>query len=115
MNSQPTRLIAVSGEVIPERRRAPRQAACATARLRSTYGDETEVMLADISIHGCSIRSEASWLRSGSFVSIKLEEDPPLQAIVRWVRNGAAGLEFVHPLSSEHLEWRALTSGDSAP
>ena len=50
-----------------------------------------------------------NWLRSGSFVSIKLEEDPLLQGIVRWVRNGAAGVEFIHPFSADHVEWHALT------
>ena len=66
-------------------------------------------MIADLSTHGCCLRSEADWLRLGSFVSISLGEDEPgLQAIVRWVRDGACGLEFLRPVPSDRPEWHEL-------
>ena len=73
--------------------------------VRSSHGAETEGILVDISLLGCCIRSEAVWLKMGSFVSVSLEEEPALQAIVRWVRNGAVGMELLHRIPSERTEW----------
>lgn len=100
------------GGRVAERRRVPRRSSWIQARLRSSYGEESEIILADVSTHGCNVKMEESWLRSGTFVSIRLEEDPLVQGIVRWVRNGAAGIEFVQPFSADHVEWHALTSLD---
>jgi hypothetical protein len=91
-----------------ERRRFPRRPAWAAALLRSSHGDESPVVLADVTSHGCCVQCEADWLRVGSFVSLELEQDPALQAIIRWVRDGTAGMEFLREVSSEHAEWHAL-------
>lgn len=91
-----------------ERRRYPRQPAWAMAQLRSGQGEACEAVLTDVTAHGCSLRCDADWLRAGAFVSLGLEDDPPLTAIIRWVRDDCAGLEFLRAVSAEHIGWRAL-------
>ncbi|MDE8652066.1 PilZ domain-containing protein [Novosphingobium album (ex Liu et al. 2023)] len=94
------------------RRREPRKAARFEATLESSGGSRTKVVLADVSRHGCSIRSQSPWLHQGAFVSIWLRDAPRLSAIVRWVRDGTAGMEFLRPIPSERTEWIALIDAD---
>jgi len=92
-----------------ERRREPRVPTRYSARLKSSGGAMEAAVLADVSLHGCCVSTAAGWLRQGSFVSIGLGEDlPMLAAIVRWVREGAAGMEFLRPVPSERIEWHDL-------
>ena len=92
-----------------ERRREPRIPTRYAARLQSSRGDQEAAMLADVSLHGCCVNTSAGWLRQGSFVSVGLgEETPMLAAIVRWVRGGAAGMEFLRPIPSDRIEWLDL-------
>ena len=102
------RLNAVYDAVLPRRRKVARQAAWATATLRLGDGESSEVSLADISTHGLRIKGDLTWLRAGQFVSIAIEPEPALQAIVRWVRDGEAGMEFLRPIPAERAEWHAL-------
>ena len=90
------------------RRKVERARAQAEARLASSRGDEATVWLGDASTHGCSVRCDADWLRTGRFVTVALGVDEPVQAVVRWVRDGVAGLEFLRPLSPTMLEWKRL-------
>ena len=92
----------------PRRRKVERHAAWTKARLQSSYGDREDVTLCDLSTHGCCVRISENWLRTGSFVSIAIDSEPPLQAIVRWVRDGAAGLEFLRPVPDDRTEWLDL-------
>jgi hypothetical protein len=102
------RLNATQAASRPERRKVSRYPAEVTAMLYSSHGDEASVLLADVSTHGCNVKGEVAWLRTGSFVSIGLGNEPPLRAIVRWIRDGAAGMEFLWPVSSAQGEWHAL-------
>jgi hypothetical protein len=115
MSTKLARLPATSEEPGAERRQFPRHEAWATAMLRSSHGEETEANIADVSTHGCCIKCEAEWLRTGSFVSIGLEDEPPLQAIIRWVRDGATGMEFLRPIPPERTEWHALLESSFGP
>lgn len=90
------------------RRKTERVRAQAEARLASAQGDAETVWLGDASTHGCSVRCAAVWLRAGRFVTIVLGEDAPVQAIVRWTRDGVAGLEFLRPLPSSMRDWHRL-------
>ena len=99
------RLAASSDAAAQERRQYPRHPASAIAVVQSLYGEELEGCLVDISLHGCCVRGEAAWLKAGSFVSVSLEQEPALQAIIRWVRQGAAGMELLRPIPSERTEW----------
>lgn len=66
------------------------------------------VLLAEVSLHGCRVRAEEPWLRTGAFVSISIEDGARLQAIVRWVREGAAGMEFLRPIPDHCSQWHDL-------
>jgi len=90
------------------RRKSFRIPAQAVAQLGSLDGEIIPVVIGDLSTHGCFVRSTSGWLRVGRFVSVSLGDDPPLRAIVRWVREEAAGLEFLRPIPMERSEWHAL-------
>jgi len=95
-------------EVFTDRRRESRVPARFSAVLRFSDGASSEVELADVSTHGCCVRSEDAGLRIGRFVSVGLDEESMLQAVVRWVRDGAAGMEFLRPIPPERCEWYDL-------
>lgn len=92
----------------PGRRREPRFAALAEVRIESSHGDAALVMLAEVSLHGCRVRTDEAWLRAGSFIEIAMEARTGLPAIVRWVREGYAGMEFLRPIPPERIEWHDL-------
>jgi len=93
---------------VDERRRETRVPTRYEAALQSSRGELEAAMLADVSLHGCCISTQAPWIRQGSFVSVGLGEFPKLAAVVRWVREGAAGMEFLHPIPSARYEWHEL-------
>ena len=106
MASEP---LARLGSAAPaERRRETRHPAWASAHIANAAGETQGVALADVSEHGCAIRGEAGWLRTGGFVAIRLGDEPPLQGIVRWIRDGAAGMEFLRPIPPDRVEWHDL-------
>jgi PilZ domain len=94
------------------RRREPRFSTWHDARLENAHGDSATVLLAEVSLHGCRIRADQPWLRTGAFVAISLAEGPGLQAIVRWVRDGAAGMEFLRPIPDHCSQWHELMDAD---
>jgi len=94
--------------VATERRREPRVTTRFNAVLQMSDGVSNEVQLADVSAHGCCVRGDAEGLRIGRFVSIGLDEDSMLQAVIRWVRDGTAGMEFLRPIPPEQVEWHDL-------
>ena len=108
MTVQFERLAPVSEPSGQERRKVARAIVSASAILATAHGDRTPVMIGDVSTHGCNIRSDVAWLRTGRFVAMELGDDAPLQAVIRWVRNGAAGLEFLRPVSEDYHDWQAL-------
>ncbi|TCM40027.1 MULTISPECIES: PilZ domain-containing protein [Novosphingobium] len=108
MNAPLARLKACSPQARDERRREDRHITCHEATLESLRGGCMGVQLADVSAHGCSVRGEATWLRQGAFVSIRLGTSAKLDAIVRWVRGDAAGMEFLHPVPADRFDWHDL-------
>lgn len=95
------------------RRTAPRVAKQVSAQISALDGTSAVGSVGDVSAQGCSVLCAADWLRSGRFVSIGLGEGPALQAVVRWVRGGLAGLEFLRAVPSDRRDWRALMDRDS--
>jgi hypothetical protein len=91
-----------------DRRRETRHPAWTTANVENASGARHGVILADVSEHGCAIKGEPGWLRAGGFVSIRIGEEPALQGIVRWIRDGAAGMEFLRPIPADRHEWHDL-------
>jgi hypothetical protein len=90
------------------RRREPRFSTWFDAHVENGRGDSAKVLLAEVSLHGCRIQSDEPWLRVGAFVAIRIEQGEPLQAIVRWMRDGAAGMEFLRPIPDSCNEWHDL-------
>ncbi|MGE3691933.1 MAG: PilZ domain-containing protein [Novosphingobium sp.] len=91
-----------------ERRRSVRHSVFAEATITSSRGLKAGAELADLSSHGVRLVTEAPWLRLGQFVSITLESDAPVQAIVRWIRGGEAGMEFLRPIPADRTAWHAI-------
>jgi len=108
MRAQLARLPVISAESRSERRRVSRIPAEVNALMLSSHGERACVKLADVSSHGCSVTGHVGWLRAGSFVSIGFSEGTGLRAIVRWLRDDAAGMEFLQPVPRERTEWHAL-------
>jgi hypothetical protein len=90
------------------RRREPRYATWFDAQIENARGDSARIQLAEVSLHGCRISADQPWLRVGGFISISIDQGAKLQAIVRWVRDGAAGMEFLHAIPPECSEWHDL-------
>lgn len=88
----------LAAEPRPLTRRAERHAARADIMVQSNHGDSTAARLNDISSYGCNVLTEAEWMRCGMFVSIALTAERSVQAIVRWVRGGSCGVEFLRPI-----------------
>lgn len=88
----------------PLTRKASRRPARGEVAIRSSHGDRTQARLHDFSAFGCNIITDAPWLRLGSFITLTLSEDVTVQAIVRWVRDGSCGVEFLRPLPYAEAE-----------
>lgn len=108
MESPLARLSCFSAEPRPSRRKFARSAVSAVAVLSGTGDEPAKVRLADVSVHGCAISGAVPWARPGRFVAIELDGDPPIQAIIRWARDEAAGLEFLRPVPSGYHGWHSL-------
>ncbi|GGY95370.1 hypothetical protein GCM10011614_07590 [Novosphingobium colocasiae] len=91
-----------------ERRRETRHNSAVTVMLQFASGSRTSVQLTDVSLHGCCIRGDSDRLHQGRILSIGLNDHPMLDAIVRWVRDDTAGMEFLHPVPVERREWHDL-------
>lgn len=91
-----------------ERRREKRHATCFEATLEFSNGGRASVLLADVSLHGCCVRTDFGSLRQGAFVAIGLGAEPRVPAVIRWVRGNAAGMEFLRQVPADRTDWRAL-------
>lgn len=80
--------------------RAPRLQIQCTAEL--VVADVTlPAEVQDISQRG--VKVAAPLLKPGEEVTVRLEDMAPRKAVVRWSRQGAAGLNFMRPLGFEEL------------
>ena len=98
---------AVKQVVRPQTRRASRLRSQARATIRSSHGDRAKALIRDVSVYGCALECQSGWIRSGMFLSIHLNAEWTVQAIVRWVREDRAGVEFLRPISE--IEARAIS------
>jgi PilZ domain len=108
MTASLARLTTADHITAADRRREPRRQAFALATLGSARGETAEVQIADVSEHGCAVRGAAGWLRAGGFIDIAIGTAPALPALVRWLRDGCAGMEFLRPIPAERDEWWEL-------
>ena len=81
----------------PDRRRAARQRAHGEIEIASSAGETATAQVNDVSPYGCNLNTDANWLRLGRFVTLGAGERA-VQAIVRWSRDGVAGVEFLRPI-----------------
>lgn len=94
---------------VPQTRRTNRLRSQAGVLIRSSHAERGKALIRDVSIYGCSLETDATWLRLGQFLALRLSSDWTIQSIVRWVRDGRAGVEFLRPISD--ADARAI-SGD---
>ena len=99
---------------VPEKNQcnAPRVIARRRGQLISTQGEIALVGIGDVFAHGCVVQCASGWLRSGCFVSIVLDDGRPLEAVVRWVQEDHAGLEFLRAIRSDRSDWQDLIALD---
>ena len=83
----------------PSTRRTARRIAGAVATVRTSGGERNRARIRDVSVFGCSLVTDADWLRTGIFVTVQLAPDWSIQAIVRWARDGTGGVEFLRAIS----------------
>ena len=85
--------------VRPNTRRTTRRIAGTVATVKTAGGERSRARIRDVSVFGCSIVTEAEWLRTGIFVTLQLSPEWSIQAIVRWARDGVGGVEFLRAIS----------------
>jgi PilZ domain len=103
-----SRLSSFSDAIMPDRRRVVRAAVRAEVNVTLSNGSEIITAIADLSTHGCCLSTEAEAIRVGGFIAISRDTGHPLQAIVRWKRDGNAGVEFLRPVPGNYTEWHDL-------
>lgn len=96
----------------PRTRKAPRRSVSGDVVITHGAGEQAAGKLRDVSLNGCNVLCHASWLRGGMFIAIRLGDETPLQAIVRWARDGRCGVEFLRPITPEREQWMDLVEGD---
>ena len=93
--------------------RAPRDQFECTATIRAGEAYHS-ARICDVSASGCKIALEHP-LAPGAQIQIALEAYHSLGAIVRWYRDGLAGIQFNAPLSdSILLTWKDAVSKERA-
>ena len=96
----------------PNRRKADREKAGVTAACR-VRGIAYRAMLSEVSQLGCCVEMAAEVTLPGERVVLQLGRLLVLPAIVRWVKDGKAGLEFANPLHGAMVRQFALHQDES--
>ena len=76
------------------------------ARCRLMSGLQDNVVVSDLSTHGCCITTRTLTLCAGTRVMLKLDGLESISCTVRWAENGHCGLQFERPIYEpvvEHL------------
>ncbi|WP_374282121.1 PilZ domain-containing protein [Novosphingobium sp.] len=90
-------------------RRSNRLQLILPARCRSRSGFADEVVISDLSEHGCRIDSLGLILHVGDLVVVRPAGIEGLTGVIRWIKGHSAGIEFDRPLYPpvvEHLHRR---------
>lgn len=78
------------------------------SRYRTGRGVARDVVVTDLSRHGCRMFDRFSSLAEGRYISIRIGSIGPIQAKVRWREHSVVGLEFddpIHPSVLEHMRF----------
>lgn len=81
-----------------------RLAAHGSVTITSWSDEPIQCRLSNITLHGCNLTPELGSFRIGQIIAIKLTEHVTAGGIVRWVRAGRAGIEFLRPISPALVE-----------
>ena len=81
-------------------RREGRVRVKADAAIGKHGADMNRACLQGLSPHGCNVRTGTSAFGVGEFVIIRFDGTPGIKGIVRWVRDGEAGIEFTSSLDN---------------
>jgi len=81
------------------------------ARCRVGEGDETAVAVLDLDARGCRVRGITAAVTKGAAVQLWLGTVGPVDARLRWVKLGSAGLAFAEPLSDDALAEARTSAG----
>jgi hypothetical protein len=73
------------------------------ALCRVGEGDEAVVSVLDLDARGCRVHGITAAVTKGARVALRLGTLAPLEARLRWVKRGSAGLAFEAALSDEAL------------
>lgn len=84
------------------------------ARCRVAGGAELAVAVLDLDAGGCRVRGITAAVTKGAPVELQLGSVGPIDARLRWVKLGSAGLAFTQRLSEETLA-EARASATWAP
>lgn len=90
-----------------EKRRSNREKVILAARCRKYSGAMENVIVSDVSAHGCRIYSDDMALRVGQRLTIQPAKLEGIAGEVRWVEGKRAGVSFERPLHdavAEHLQ-----------
>lgn len=75
-------------------------------RYRTGNGLARDVIVTDLSYHGCKFFDRFSNLKQGAYLSVRIGSIGPLEAVVRWQDGGYVGIQFsgsLHPAVLEHM------------
>lgn len=111
MHAKPGQIARLTVSGRPLTRKTDRRPAWGTLVVQSSHGERSTGILRDISTYGCNLVCNETWLRTGIFIALHFSSDRSIQAIVRWVRGGACGIEFLRPISAADAEWLADRNG----
>lgn len=71
-----------------------------------TQQDRRDVLITDLSRHGCRVAAQGLWLPVGQVVVLRPQGMEIMPGTVRWASTGLAGIEFdlpLHPAVVDHL------------
>lgn len=94
-----------------------RFAVCRKVRLRQEKRQGVEALLIELSLDGCRVShvDAATSFALEDQVTLRVAGTQPIEARVRWLRDGAVGLRFARPLHHAALESLIRLCRDVAP
>ena len=104
MTAQPNMVDPQGGDEATDARIVARKPTRGSVLVQNSRGDRCIALLRDISTYGCNLLTEAEWMRPGNYITIRLGSERTIQAIVRWTRDGAKGVEFLRPIPDADAE-----------
>gem|GEM_PF-1273027 len=84
--------------------RDPRKARLIRATLRLADNSSMAVVVRNLSERGIGVTCKGATPRAGTLVHVTMPGSPELPGVVRWVRDGAFGIELTGAVDAQSLE-----------